>query len=270
MKTSNMKNCWGVIGCGWLGLPFAKHLIQNGNKVIGSTTSTEKIKVLRDEGITPVLLSANKGDLKQDILNPCNYILLNIPPSSLKEKYAEVLLHLTDQFNSEAKVVFISSTSVYADKNQVAKETDELDGEGRNAPYIIEAEKALQQSLKERLTIIRMAGLVGGERHPAKYMSGKNYDNGKDKINLIHLDDCIGLINKVSQQNYFGETLNGSSTEHPTKMDYYRWAAEQLGIDPPIFQNTEGNWKEVSNKKSKISLKYNYKYNSPYEFSSLI
>lgn len=261
-----MENCWGVIGCGWLGLPFAKHSIENGNKVIGTTTSKEKMEVLRNAGISPVLFTADGDERIGDIFNSCNFILLNIPPSSLREIYSEKLLSLAKQFHPESKVIFISSTSVYADKNQEAKETDELDGEGRNAPYIIEAERALKQHLKERLTIIRMAGLVGGERHPAKFMSGKAYDNGKDKINLIHLEDCIGLINEVTEKKYYGETLNGCSTEHPTKIDYYTWAAKKMKITPPIFQEKEGSWKEVSNKKSKNSLKYHYKYNSPFDF----
>jgi nucleoside-diphosphate-sugar epimerase len=266
MKFSNMENCWGVIGCGWLGLPFAQHLIQNGNEVIGTTTSTEKMEVLRDAGISPVLFSTDSKNRLEEVLNSCNYLLLNIPPSSLKENYADAMLHITDRLHSKAKIIFISSTSVYADKNQEAKETDDLDGEGRNAPHIIEAEKALKQTLKDRLTIIRMAGLVGGDRHPAKYMSGNSYDNGKDKINLIHLEDCIGLINKVVEQKYFGEILNGCSTEHPMKMDYYTWAAKKINIIPPVFKDKVGKWKEISNKKSSTSLKYNYKYDSPYDF----
>jgi nucleoside-diphosphate-sugar epimerase len=266
MKLSNMENCWGVIGCGWLGMPFAKHLIHKGNKVIGSTSSTEKMEVLRKEGISPLLLSANDSVQQHDVLSSCNYILLNIPPSTLKENYADTMLQICNQFNSESKVIFISSTSVYADTNQTASETDKLDGEGRNASYIIETEKVLQQLLKERLTIIRMAGLVGEGRHPTKFMSGKKYDHGKNKVNLIHLDDCIGLIDKVAQENYFGEIINGCSTEHPTKMEYYTWAAEQMGIAPPVFNEDEGTWKKISNNKSKSSLNYKYKYATPYEF----
>jgi nucleoside-diphosphate-sugar epimerase len=261
-----MENCWGVIGCGWLGMPFAENLVKNGNKVIGSTTSPEKMGPLRDAGITPILLSVEKNDDPLNDFSSCNYILLNIPPSSLKEKFAEAMVSLSLHFHPKAKIIFISSTSVYADKNQTAKESDELDGEARNALYIIEAEKSLQKALKERLTIIRMAGLVGAERHPAKFMSGKTYDNGKNKINLIHLEDCIGLIDKVVQQNYFGEILNGCSTEHPAKMEYYAWAADQIDITPPVFKDNEGKWKKISNKKSKTSLKYNYKYSTPYEF----
>lgn len=262
-----MENYWGVIGCGWLGLPFAKHLIENGNQVIGTTTSKKKIEVLRNAGISPVLFSAGSNERIEDIFNSCSFILLNIPPSSLKEKYADAMLRISDKINSETKVIFISSTSVYADKNQIATEADKLeDGEGRNAPYVIEAEKALQIKLKNRLTIIRMAGLVGGERHPAKFMSGKHYDNGQNKINLIHLDDCIGLIKKVILEDYFGEIINGCTTEHPSKIEYYTWAAKKKGIEPPFFENNKGKFKEVSNKKSKISLNYGYKYQTPYEF----
>lgn len=261
-----MRKHWGIIGCGWLGLPFAKHLIENGNEVIGSTTSPEKMEILRKSGITPVLLSLQADNTSKNEFKTCDYILLNIPPSSLKDYYAKTLLNLVDQFNSDSRVIFISSTSVYADKNQAAEEQDELDGEGRNAPYIIHAEKALQQELKERLTIIRMAGLVGGDRHPAKFMSGKSYDSGLNKINLIHLEDCVGLIDQVVKQNYFGEILNGCTTEHPSKMDYYTYAANQMDITPPSFQKNERKWKKVSNKKSKTSLNYNYKYGSPFDF----
>lgn len=266
MNFSNMRNSWGVIGCGWLGLPFAKHLINKGDKVIGTTTSKDKIELLKNAGISPVLLPSANNSKPNNIFNDCNYALLNIPPSSLKEKYADEMLRLCSLFNSESQIIFISSVSVYADKNQTVTENDNLDGDSRNAPYIVEAEKKLQQSLKERLTIIRMAGLIGAGRHPVKYMSGKNYENGKDKVNLIHLDDCIGLIKKVVEQNYFGETINGCSTEHPKKMDYYTWAAHKMNIIPPTFDDKEGKWKKVSNDKSKNSLNYNYKYESPYDF----
>lgn len=261
-----MAKRWGIIGCGWLGLPFAKQLIENGAQVIGSTTSPEKMEVLRAYGISPVLLSLSEGNIPQHSFDECDHILLNIPPSSLKENYANQLLKLSSQFKPESKIIFISSTSVYSDNNQIATEQDELDGDGRNAPYIIQAEKKLIEKLQKRLTIIRMAGLVGGNRNPVKFMSGKKYENGKNIINLIHLDDCIGLINKVEHENYFGEIINGCTSEHPTKMDYYTWAAEQINVLPPIFKDNEGKWKEISNKKSTCSLQYQYKYGSPFDF----
>lgn len=37
-----------VLGCGWLGLPLSKKLIESGFVVKGSTTSSEKLSQLED------------------------------------------------------------------------------------------------------------------------------------------------------------------------------------------------------------------------------
>ena len=39
-----------ILGCGWLGLPLAKALIENGFSVKGSTTSTDKLTALENAG----------------------------------------------------------------------------------------------------------------------------------------------------------------------------------------------------------------------------
>ena len=50
-----------IIGCGWLGLPLAKKLIKENFIVNGSTTSKEKISVLKTEKIEPFLIDLNKN-----------------------------------------------------------------------------------------------------------------------------------------------------------------------------------------------------------------
>ena len=40
-----------ILGCGWLGLPLAKSLLEKGFSVKGSTTSLEKISVIENSGI---------------------------------------------------------------------------------------------------------------------------------------------------------------------------------------------------------------------------
>ena len=57
-----------VIGCGWLGLPLAKKLVSKNFRVKGSTTSKQKISVLRNEKIEPFLIDLNKN-LNEDVLN---------------------------------------------------------------------------------------------------------------------------------------------------------------------------------------------------------
>ena len=46
-----------ILGCGWLGLPLAKALLEKGFSVNGSTTSTEKLSILENAGISPFLIS---------------------------------------------------------------------------------------------------------------------------------------------------------------------------------------------------------------------
>ena len=78
-----------IIGCGWLGLPLAKKLIKENFIVKGSTTSKEKISVLKAEKIEPFLIDLNKN-LDKEILNSflenINVLIINIPPKIRKEK----------------------------------------------------------------------------------------------------------------------------------------------------------------------------------------
>ena len=78
-----------IIGCGWLGLPLAKKLIKENFIVKGSTTSKEKISVLKTEKIEPFLIDLNKN-LDKEILNSflknVDVLIINIPPKIRKEK----------------------------------------------------------------------------------------------------------------------------------------------------------------------------------------
>ena len=45
-----------ILGCGWLGLPLGKFLVEKGHVVKGSTTSEDKISLLASVGIEPFLI----------------------------------------------------------------------------------------------------------------------------------------------------------------------------------------------------------------------
>ena len=50
-----------ILGCGWLGFPLAKALVSKGFSVKGSTTSDEKIAVLKNAGIEPFLIALSEN-----------------------------------------------------------------------------------------------------------------------------------------------------------------------------------------------------------------
>ena len=111
----------GIIGCGWLGFPLAKSFIEKGILVKGTTTSPDKLKILKEEKIIPywILLSEQQiqGEIT-DFLKDVRTLIINVPPklrSKKSENYVAKMkmLHQQIQKSSIKNIVFISSTSVY-------------------------------------------------------------------------------------------------------------------------------------------------------------
>ena len=81
------QNRIGIIGCGWLGLPLAKTLILNNYKVKGSTTTKNKLEILKKEGIEPYLIEITENSISESIksfLNELDILIINIPPKIRK------------------------------------------------------------------------------------------------------------------------------------------------------------------------------------------
>ena len=56
-----------ILGCGWLGLPLAKKLIEKKYSVNGSTTSEKKLSILKDAGINPFLVTLDSESVSESI-----------------------------------------------------------------------------------------------------------------------------------------------------------------------------------------------------------
>jgi|SRR5690554_730399 len=257
---------FGVVGCGWLGLSMAQKWIKEDMSVLGTTTTKEKIKSLEAEGIIAYLLENKQDEKDLKWLKQVDVLLLNIPPSGLKEEYANLMLKIAKQIKTDAKIIFISSTSVYANNNKEVTEESELEETRKNSAYIINAEQSLLDFAKERLSIIRMSGLVGKERNPAKYMQGRNVSGGNEPVNLIHLEDCMGIIDHIINNSIWGEIFNASTQEHPSKKEYYTYAAKQLNIDPPVFNDKSQSYKTINSDKLIKKFGYTFKYADPFDF----
>ena len=255
-----------IIGCGWLGLPLGEALVKANYEVSGTTTSEEKLTLLREKGIQPKIFSVYDNPLKFSDLMDSKYVVIAIPPSKI-ENYAQKIADLCSLLKKNQLVIYVSSTSVYADKNQTARETDELDGNNRSGPEVIKTEKQIRNILGGRLTVVRMSGLVGAERQPAKYFSGKkDLPGANSPVNMIHQTDSVGLIMKVISSNSFGKTYNGCATEHPTKSKYYTSVCEKLNMELPKYGAEEQAHKTVNNDLSINELGYVYNYPDPMEF----
>jgi nucleoside-diphosphate-sugar epimerase len=237
-----------ILGCGWLGLPLAKALIQEGFIVKGSTTSTEKLAVLEHAGIIPhqvVLESDSVSGPVAELLTGSNVLVIDIPPKLRGNQSGDfvgkikTILPFIEKSTIE-NVLFISSTSVYGDDNdQVTEETPlNPDTEGGRQLQIVES--LLLNNTQFKTTILRFGGLIGEDRNPARFLAGKeNLDNPAAPINLIHQADCIGVIKQIIAKNAWNTTFNAATPFHPSRETYYTQKAVELGLTAPTFNHSK-------------------------------
>lgn len=246
-----------ILGCGWLGLPLAKALLEKGFYVKGSTTSVEKLSIIENRGIQPYLieLSADKiiGNL-EDFLENSNYLILDVPPKlrgSEKENFVCKIKNLIPYIekSSVENVLFISSTSVYGDTSSAIIVTEEtsLNPNTESGKQLVQTERLLQNNTNFKTTILRFGGLIGEDRHPIKFLAGrKNIENPNAPINLIHLNDCISIIKAIlcvcEPVKVWNETFNAVAPFHPSRKDYYTQKAMDLGLALPEFNGDLPNF----------------------------
>lgn len=263
-----------ILGCGWLGLPLAKNFIAQKYIVKGSTTSPEKKSLLQEATIQPYVFTlgtTNNDELYTDFLANSDVVVINFPPRRIPNIisiYQEQIQAILPFINDTQKVIFVSSTSVYQNTNDWVTETLDSQPEKESGKAVLAVENILKTHLKDRLTILRFAGLFGYDRVPGRFFANKtNVPNGKAPINMIHQDDCIGLINAIIEKDLWGEIINGCADKHPLREVFYVMAAKKLGLTPPEFKDTEDvSFKIIANTKSTKLLAYAYKHPDPMVF----
>jgi nucleoside-diphosphate-sugar epimerase len=161
-------------------------------------------------------------------------------------------------------ILFISSTSVFPNQDRVFKEEDSFTPDSEAGRQLFQAESLIMKPDGERSnTILRLGGLIGPDRHPVKFLSGKTrLPGGSDRINLIHRDDCTGLISAIISRNAWGYTFHGVAPAHPSKSDYYTAMATALNIPAPRYTETGlvVSGKEISGSTTARILEYQYQH----------
>jgi nucleoside-diphosphate-sugar epimerase len=237
------------MGCGWLGFPLAKFLVEKGYSVRGTTTDKNKVPHLEASGIEPYLISLEENEIKgpvKSFLNGMEAIVINIPPGlrgGENSNYVQKIKMLHEQIRplGVRKVIFVSSTSVYgAVSGNVTEETPPMPA-SESGRQLLQVEDLFSKDENLKSTIVRFGGLIGPERHPVRFLSGrKGLKNGHHPVNLIHLEDCLSLLITILEKDWWGCIFNGVFPEHPLKQDYYRVEAEKKGLQPPGYSDESG------------------------------
>ncbi|WP_428230856.1 NAD-dependent epimerase/dehydratase family protein [Flavobacterium sp.] len=265
-----------ILGCGWLGFPLAKNLIENGNSVNGSTTSENKLSILKKAGINPFLVTLESESISEStnsFLAQSEILIIDIPPklrgnnadasNSSKKVFVEKIKNLIPfiEKSTVKKVLFVSSTSVYGDENELITEETIPNPETESGKQLLLAEALLQKNQNFETTMLRFGGLIGEDRHPVKFLAGKeNLENPDAPVNLIHQIDCISIIEEIIKQSKWNDVFNAVAPFHPTREQYYTQKAKEQNLLLPKFSTEKSNIKKVIlSKKVETTLNYQFK-----------
>lgn len=234
-----------ITGYGWLA-GYVGEALNDDFNIVGTSRSRDKCHALQAQGIEALEYALGDNTKPLERYLPNATLLLNVPPGRRSTNLDAFTKHMLSLIDSAIRagvghIVFISTTSVYGDN------TDEtLTAQAPTNPQTASAKAhvAMEQyllSLRAQInvSIVRLAGLVGPDRHPARSLSGRQLEAGNKRINLVHVFDIVKALGEIIRCTPLNDTIHLCSLSHPKRGLYYVEAAKAMGIEPPDFTGTD-------------------------------
>jgi nucleoside-diphosphate-sugar epimerase len=231
-----------ILGCGWVGRALGEVLVARGHAVTGTVTTPAGLAALEAAGIravqlelTPTLVGDPEGVFEGDAL------VLTLPPrrrsADVRTRYPAQVAEALRYTPAGTPVLLTSSTSVYADgpleaRGRDVREADAGGAVSESGAALLAAEALLRE---RRATVLRLAGLYGYDRQPGRRLAGREVTGGDARVNLVHRDDVVAVMQRVLEEGLWGETLNVCAPLHPTRREVYTRQAARSGLLPPRF-----------------------------------
>lgn len=272
-----------IVGCGYVGLPLGVELVRLGHEVFGVRRSAERAEELKAVGIEPLAADITKPSELAKLPRPFDWVV-NLVSSSKggAGEYRDVYLtgtrNLIDWLSPTPpkKFVYTSSTSVYGQTDaSLVKESSPTEPHTETGKLLVETERVLltaAQQQKFPAVILRIAGIYGpGRGHLfQQYLKdeARIVGQGDRLINMVHLEDLVGIIVTALKHGRPGEIYNAVDDEPVAQLHFFRWLSETLGKWMPPFANEEETTtrkrgltnKKVSNRKLRMELGCQFKY----------
>lgn len=234
-----------IIGCGWVGSRLGKYLIGKNHHVIATTTSPEKVELLKESATEVHLLDFNTTK-DFDFLKDVDYAIFSMPIS--RNVWLEGFKNFDKTF---PKTLLFSSTGVYPIENKTfsEKDTENLRSD------ILKAENLVQAKYPQT-SILRFGGLMGDERALQNMFRKRTPENRSKLTNYIHYEDILKIVELFLNSGVQSETYNIVAPEHPT-------IAEVLGLEISSEQNENEPKTERQISSEKLIQDFNYTFIHP-------
>ena len=235
----------GLIGCGWLGKPLGKSLSKEHQVQCFSRKE-------QNDNELSYIFNPESG-------HPFWENEIFIIAISTRDNYLKTLEEITAKCSSCASIILLSSTSVYKEFDGQVDETAHITQKSTQR----EAEE-LMLSLKKKLLILRLGGLMGEDRIAGRWKSASSFTDGP--VNYIHQDDVIAIVQKMIRENIQDGIYNLVAPEHPLRSQVHAKNSEAFGFERGKF---EGKTNRIVNSAKVITrLDYDFIHPDPLAFWS--
>jgi len=272
-----------IAGCGYVGLPLASLLVQEGHEVFGMRRTAGENERLSNEGVTPLNLDITKPADLERLPLPFDWVINTVSsskggPDDYRAVYLQGTANLLKVFqgNPPRKFIYTSSTSVYGQiDGSPVKETSPTLPASETSRILLETEELLlkaHRAMNFPAIILRVAGIYGPDRSHflLQFLNGEARitQKGDHMINMIHRDDLVGIILAALHSGHPGEIYNVVDDEPIAQIHFFRWLSETLGKPMPPHATEEENSqrkrgltnKRVQNRRVKMELGYQFKH----------
>jgi len=245
-----------ILGSGWLGSKLSSNLQQIGV----NTQETCRSRTLANEKSIHYFNVNNANELNHNINLENAYWVICITP---RDNYIETLTHaikLAKNLNMKG-FLLCSSTGIYPSEPGEYNESSALKLETTRQKLLNQAEQSVL-NLQTLGKVVRLAGLIGPNRHPGNFVSGKHLkSSGLATVNMVHQKDVInGIICLLDQWQLSEQVYNLISPEHPTKQDFYHNACSTLKEIPPTFERNDVENRIIDGSKiTRLGFEYDFK-----------
>ncbi|MGL4632303.1 MAG: hypothetical protein ACRCVT_13965 [Leadbetterella sp.] len=258
-----MPNQISILGSGWLGLPLAIELHNLGSDVFCSYRSLETQNNILHHNLKPIELEVRTDMKVVPIFFESETLVICYPPrlrqrdeSDFLEE-ADSLCTIISESTHIKHIVYISSTSVYANAFGSYIESDALDDHPiRKVEKKIEALASFEKSV----CILRMGGLMGGNRNACKYLHPE-MEKLHHTVNYVHQTDAIEAVKKVITEKRVG-IYNIVSPAHPSRAEILKFYCGQPDIEIQEYALS----KVVDSRLFILDTGFSYQYPNPLNY----
>jgi len=267
MNSENIRSVL-IVGCGWVGKKLGQNLSDKGLKVFGTTRSEQNFSEIKGYNIIPIKLELPVEKIQNIELPEVDSVVISITPGrgESRDEYAKNIRQLAKLWkDTNTQVIMYSSTGVYGNAKGLINE-NHTNPDPRNGNVICAAEGELCTALSDAV-ILRLAGLYGEDRHPVKYLAGRdNVKNGEAPVNLVHREDVIQVTQLMIKNEIRSQIYNVCGPVHTSKQKIYTTIANRLGMDEPDFLQGGADDKQISSQKLIKDLEYEFIHPDPMKY----